>query len=209
MRNLIYILIGLLVGLFSCKNEELMLTKIEKELINSASVEVPFYVLQTDVEPDSAFLRLKAKDVDVASIGEDQDLALLIARMKTTLLKEFGVGLAAPQVGISRNVFLFMRMDQPDSLIITTAINPKIVDHPNETVCFEGDGCLSIPDVGGNSIRYPWVDVEYYTEEGELIRQRLSGYSRETDFTGVIFQHEFDHLQGVLFIDKLWEEKEN
>lgn len=209
MRNLIYILIALVVSLFSCKNEDLMLTETEKELINSASVEMPFYVLQTTVEADSVFLRLKAKDVDIASIGKDEDLAQLIARMKVTLMQEHGVGLAAPQVGISRNVFLFMRIDQPDSLIITTAINPKIVNHSDETVCFEGDGCLSIPDVAGNSIRYPWVDVEYYTEQGELVNERLSGYSRETDFTGIIFQHEFDHLQGVLFIDKLWEEKEN
>lgn len=54
-------------------------------------------------------------------------------------------------------------------------------------------------------MRYPWIDVEYYNEKGELKQERLSGYSRETDFTGIIFQHEFDHLQGVLFIDKLCE----
>lgn len=186
-----------------------MLTEIEKKIINSESADVPFYVLQTPIEADSAFLRLKAKDVEPSTIREDKDLSLLIARMKSTLIKEDGVGLAAPQIGVSRNIFLFMRIDHPDSLIVTTAINPKIIDHSTETVCFEGDGCLSIPNAQGNSIRYPWVDVEYYTENGELVRERLSGYSRDSDFTGVIFQHEYDHLQGVLFTDKLWKSVED
>lgn len=139
---------------------------------------------------------------------ESEDLKLLINRLKTTMSAESGVGIAAPQVGIGKNIFLFSRINGTDYPVIV-AINPKIVNHPTETVCFERDGCLSIPDVSGNSIRYAWVDVEYTDENGNLVQERLEGHSRESDFTGVVFQHEFDHLQGVLFIDKLCvEEKE-
>lgn len=96
-----------------------------------------------------------------------------------------------------------MRIDKP-GFPIQVAINPRIVNHPNETVCFEGDGCLSIPNISANSIRYPWVEVEYWDENGDFHKEKLMGYSREYDFTSIIFQHEFDHLNGVLFTDKIY-----
>ena len=85
----------------------------------------------------------------------------------------------------------------------TEVFNPKIVKLPKETICFQNDGCLSIKGLRGNSNRYAWIEVEYINENGKKTRQRFEGYSRETDFTGIIFQHEFDHLRGVLYIDKL------
>lgn len=202
MQKITLAVLILLVGLYSCKQQKNEMTTTEIELIKSDSINAPFYVLQTTKKEDSLFLRLKAKDLDVETIASNVNLQILIERMKVTLEAEQGVGLAAPQVGIGRNLFLFMRIDQP-GYPIQVAINPKIVNHPNETICFEGDGCLSIPNISGNSIRYPWIEVEYYDEKGFLHKERLSGYSRKTDFTGIIFQHEYDHLQGVLFIDKL------
>lgn len=172
----------------------------EKDLINSGTSETPFRVLKITDQQDSVFLRQKCSEIDNRT--EYKDLSLLIDRLKTTMALEEGVGIAAPQVGVSKNVFLFTRIDKADYPVIA-AINPKIVNHPEETICFERDGCLSIPGINGNSIRYPWVDVEYTDENGNLIQERLEGYSRETDFTGIVFQHEFDHLQGILFIDKL------
>lgn len=201
MRTLICLL-TLIVSINSCNVDNNKMTEFEIELINSETADSAFYVLQTTEETDSLFLRLKAKDFDVASIASDKDLQLLIDRMKVTLSEEQGVGLAAPQVGISRNMFLFMRIDQP-GFPVQVAINPRIVNHANELICFEGDGCLSIPDVSGDTARYPWVEVEYYDEKGVLHKEKLSGHSREEDFTGIIFQHEFDHLQGVLFTDRL------
>ena len=176
----------------------------EKEitLINSGTKETPFRVLKITEEEDSLFLRQKAEDISFNI--NDNELKLLIERLKTTMEEESGVGIASPQVGIGRNLFLFIRISDPNHPIVV-AINPKILNHPNETVCFEKDGCLSIPDMSGNSIRYPWVDVEYTDENGIVITERLEGYSRTTDFTGIIFQHEYDHLQGVLYIDKLCE----
>ncbi len=189
----------IVLTLFSVKSMA-QFTQDEKDLINSGTTETPFRVLKVTDQQDSIFLRQKCSDIE--NINESEDLQLLIDRLKATMAAESGVGIAAPQVGIGRNIFLFTRIDKANYPVIV-AINPKIVNHPEETICFERDGCLSIPGISGNSIRYPWVDVEYTDENGNLVQERLEGYSRESDFTGIIFQHEFDHLQGVLFIDKL------
>lgn len=206
MKIFVCILTLLTMVCYSCNNNKSMMTESEIQLINSDSADTPFYVLQTTDEQDSLFLRKQALDLDAKSIKEDADLQLLIARMKATLDDEEGVGLAAPQVGISRNLFLFLRIDKPD-FPVQVAINPQIVNTPEGMICFKGDGCLSIPDISGDTYRFPWVDVEYYDEMGELHKERLTGHSREDDFTGIIFQHEFDHLQGILFIDRLCDDE--
>ncbi|MDR0866746.1 MAG: peptide deformylase [Candidatus Symbiothrix sp.] len=172
----------------------------EQTLINNGTAEDAFRVLLITDKQDSLVLRTPGTDiVDF----EDPALQLFIERLKTTLVVADGVGIAAPQVGVSKNIFLFSRLDLPGEPVIV-AINPKIINHPDTTVCFERDGCLSIPGVWGNSIRYPWVEVEYYNEKGGLIRERLEGYSRQDTFSAVIFQHEYDHTEGVLYIDKLF-----
>ena len=203
MKKIIYLL-GLLMAFYSCNSKQSM-TKQEIELINNGDHNTPYRVLLTTDEEDSLFLRKKAIDIDVESIKDNKDLHLFIVRLALTMDVESGVGIAAPQVGLSRNLFLFTRIDKP-GFPVQVAINPRIAGHSEQMVCFEGDGCLSVPDQSGNTMRYEWIDVEYYNENGELIKERLSGSSRQSDFTGVVFQHEFDHLQGVLFTDKLCEE---
>lgn len=195
----LYLVLLISLTFFSIKSMA-QFTQNEKDLINSGTFETPFRVLKVTDEQDSILLRQKCSAIE--NISEPGDLQRLIDRLRATMTAESGVGIAAPQVGIAKNVFLFTRINKAD-YPVTVAINPKIVNHPQETICFERDGCLSIPGISGNSVRYPWVDVEYTDENGNLVQERLEGYSRETDFTGIIFQHEFDHLQGVLFIDKL------
>lgn len=195
MKNILLILL-----LFLSLKGMAQLTKDEKYLINEMDNKTPFRVLKITNSADSVFLRTPAQNIDL--LKDQKEIKKLVDRMKITMDAESGVGIAAPQIGISRNIFLFTKINDPQHPVIV-ALNPKIIDHPIETVCFERDGCLSIPGVSGNSIRYPWVEVEYTNENGELVREKLEGYSRQEDFTGVIFQHEYDHLQGVLFIDKL------
>ncbi|MDR1091141.1 MAG: peptide deformylase [Prevotella sp.] len=178
------------------------MTVKEQQIINASDVNTTFRVLQTDNIGDSLFLRKKSINIDIKNIAKDKDWQLFIERLKLTLAAESGVGIAAPQVGVGRNLFLFTRIDKP-GMPVQVAINPRIVNHSQETICFEGDGCLSIPNTSGTSRRYAWIDVEYYNEKGEFIKERLSGSSRKGDFTGIVFQHEFDHLHGVLFTDKL------
>jgi peptide deformylase len=196
----ISVILIICLAIVSCKTA--VFSNEEEALIIGETSEIPFRVLQITDRQDSLVLRTPC--VDVKNFANDSTFHLLIERLKTTLSIENGVGIAAPQVGISKNIFLFMRLDLPDKPVCL-AVNPKIINYPDTTVCFERDGCLSIPDFSGNSVRYPWIDVEYNNEKGELIRERLEGYSRLNTFTAVIFQHEYDHTKGVLFIDKLCE----
>ena len=193
------IITGMIVLFASCKTLQ-PFTEADKSLIVSGTAETPFRVLQVTNEQDSTLLRNLCRDLK--NYAADPTFHLLISRLKKTLEVEQGVGIAAPQVGISKNLLLFMRLDLPDNPV-HVAVNPSIVNHPDTTVCFERDGCLSIPDRSGNSVRYPWIDVEYWNEKGEKINERLTGYSRQNTFTAIIFQHEYDHTKGILFTDKL------
>jgi len=175
-------------------------TQNEIDIIRNGSPADPFRVLLTTNEADSLILR--AKSEDISPVSDNKDLLLLVQRLLVTMDMEQGVGIAAPQVGVLKNVLLFVRTDQ-ENFPVDAAINPRIVNHPEETVCFEGDGCLSVPEQSGNTFRYPWIEVEYTNIYGEIVRERLEGYSRAGNFAAVIFQHEFDHLQGTLFTDKI------
>ena len=192
--------IAILTALFvSCKTPR-PFTDAAQLLITSGAQETPFRVLQVTDRQDSILLRQPCNDLK--HFVADPTFLLLIARLKKTLEAEHGVGIAAPQVGISNNLFLFLRLDLPEKPV-QVVVNPRIVNHPDTVVCFQRDGCLSIPGKSGNSVRYPWIDVEYRNEKGEKIRERLEGYSRQSSFTSVIFQHEYDHTKGILFTDKL------
>jgi len=177
-------------------------TEREKEIIRNGDKDTSFRVLLTTDAIDAFTLRMQSSDINANSIATDEDLQLLIQRLAITMNEAGGVGIAAPQVGVLKKIFLFIRIDKPD-YPIQVAINPRIVNHPTETVCFEGDGCLSIPNISANSIRFPWIEIEYWDEKGNFHKERLEGYSRTEDFTAVIFQHELDHLNGILFTDKI------
>ena len=109
-----------------------------------------------------------------------------------------GVGLAAPQVGITQR---FLVMMNPDTNEIYKMINPKILSRSDETVVME-EGCLSVLGsddlpVYSNVRRPESVDVEWMDENGKILRAKMSGTPAR------IVQHETDHLDGVLFIDYL------
>lgn len=204
MNKIIYLLI-ILVGFSACKSK-INMTEEEKSFIYGGEINEAFRVLTVDNVEDSLALRKKSIDIESPEkIANDKDWQYFIERLKMTMAEESGVGIAAVQVGVHRNLFLFMRLDKPDRPV-EVAINPRIIETPDSTMCFENDGCLSIPERSGNTWRYPFVVVEYYDEKGNLKQERLFGESRGGDFTGVIFQHEFDHLQGVLYTDRLIEE---
>jgi hypothetical protein len=78
----------------------------------------------------------------------------------------------------------------------TAMINPRIINHSEEVVT-GWEGCLSVPGKRGKVPRYKWVEVEYLNRQGVVIREVL------TDFVARIFQHEYDHLEGILFIDRV------
>ncbi len=125
----------------------------------------------------------------------------IIQDLKDTLLSvENGAGLAAPQIGESLRVFVTRNYKQNNSRKnILIFINPEIIEYSELTIQIP-DGCLSIPNISDFTTRSSFIKVKYLNENFEQIEEELSG------FQSVVFQHEFDHLNGILFIDRVSEE---
>ena len=128
----------------------------------------------------------------------DSDLGKLVESLKKMMIKSKGVGIAAPQVDINSRIFIFTKnVDREDvTNQIVEAINPEILSSSSDTILGE-EGCLSLPGVFGNVRRPHSCMVSYYNVSGEKITETLKGFDAR------VFLHELDHLNGVLFIDKL------
>lgn len=149
--------------------------------------------MRVRVYPDEV-LRRVAGPVGESSFGEDlKDLEELARRMICTMYAEEGVGLAAPQVGESVRLVIVDPTPKRDSPKVL--VNPVIVDASGREVMEEG--CLSVPGVKGNVRRRGRVTVEFRTLAGEK-----TGLDAEGLFAHII-QHEIDHLDGMLFVDRL------
>lgn len=126
----------------------------------------------------------------------DSEVRKLVNDMIETMRAASGVGLAAPQVGISRQLFVIdWGAIEPDSEGVAY-INPEIIEKAGNNVSKQ-EGCLSVPKVWADVTRPDKVMVRYQNIEGELVEETLIGLPAR------VFQHEFDHLQGVLFIDRV------
>ena len=113
-------------------------TDRELEIIHSGNQDTSLRILLTTNYVDSLILRMQSENVDTDSIVENESLQLILKRLQTTLNESGGVGIAAPQVGVLKNIFLFKKIDLPEQPV-QIAINPRIVNHPDETICFERD----------------------------------------------------------------------
>jgi peptide deformylase len=131
-------------------------------------------------------LRNRAADVDAV----DDAIRKLMHDLAETMENAPGVGLAAPQIGVSKRVIVWHFEEERGSLA-----NPRIIDRRGEV---EGDeACLSLPGLLYPVTRSEWVRVEALNEKGDEISFEAS------DWPARIMQHEIDHLDGVLFIDRL------
>lgn len=143
-------------------------------------------------------LRQKAQPIDNV---QDQRIQNLIDALIVTATAANGVGIAAPQVSQSDRLFIVASRPNPrypnaPLMAPTAMINPQIIAHSTEIV--NGwEGCLSIPGIRGLVPRYQAIEVEYTTRNGKQNRQEL------TDFVARIFQHEYDHLEGIIFLDRV------
>ncbi len=143
-------------------------------------------------------LRQKATLVENVS---DERIQKLIDDLTTTVAQANGVGIAAPQVAESCRLFIVASRPNPrypnaPEMEPTAMINPKIIASSTEIV--KGwEGCLSIPGIRGLVPRFQAIEVEYTDRNGKLQKQEF------TDFVARIFQHEYDHLDGIVFLDKL------
>ncbi|MCW5851558.1 MAG: peptide deformylase [Anaerolineae bacterium] len=147
------------------------------------------------VESGNPVLREKARKVQKI----DASLQTLIDDMVATMREAPGVGLAAPQVGAPLRVIVVeapLDEDDPQSGKVYAIINPEIIKTSPEME--EGEeGCLSIPNWQGSVNRYVWVVVKGVDRQGREFRIRAR------DYVARIFQHEIDHLDGILFTDRV------
>jgi len=136
------------------------------------------------------------------------NLDKLIANMKETMYNASGVGLAAPQIGKAIRLFLIdaspfaedKDISEEDRAVLKSFnrvfINAKIVEEEGEEWVFN-EGCLSIPDVREDVFRQPKITIEYQDEDFKKHTENLEGLAAR------VFQHEYDHIEGILFTDKL------
>ncbi|HVJ50545.1 peptide deformylase [Desulfitobacterium sp.] len=137
------------------------------------------------VEIGSEVLREKAKEVKEIT----PNIVKLLENMLDTMYEADGVGLAAPQIGITKRVVVIDVGDGPVELI-----NPVIIEQEGESD--DSEGCLSIPGVTGDVIRAAKVTVQGLNRKGELQTIKADGLLARA------CQHEIDHLEGILFVDK-------
>ena len=173
-------------------------TAAERDLIESQPDVMR--VLTVDDDADLKILRTTCRDFSARELA-DPLYAELASKLIATVTspEQDGVGIAGPQIGLSRNVIAVQRFDKEG--------NPFEV-YPNIRItAFRGEpepgpeGCLSVPGRRGQVLRWRDIDICYTSPEtGQEVSERVEG------FTAVIFQHETDHLQGILYTDKLEQE---
>ena len=143
-------------------------------------------------------LRSTAQMVD--NVG-DERIQKLIDDLIMTVSSANGVGIAAPQVAEGNRLFIVASRPSPrypnaPEMEPTAMINPQLLAHSTE-VSKGWEGCLSIPGIRGLVPRYQAIEVEYINRDGKSQKQEL------THFVARIFQHEYDHLDGIVFLDRL------
>lgn len=149
---------------------------------------------------------LKKKGKEISK--DYPDLDKLIGNMWDTMYEAYGVGLAAPQIGLSIRLFIIDPSPFADDEELSAEdmeqlknlkkvfINPTIISEEGDEWAFN-EGCLSIPEVREDVFRKPKIIIEYQNENFESHRDTFEGLAAR------VIQHEYDHLEGILFTDKL------
>ena len=147
-----------------------------------------------------AILKLQAAPVAQSEFNSEW-LLQLAAAMQTTMLERHGVGIAAPQVYISKRIIIVASRPNPrypdaPEMDAVVMVNPEILELSPNT-CLGEEGCLSVPNERGEVERAYSIRVRYPSLYGEVIETAFEG------FPARIVQHEVDHLNGVLFVERL------
>ncbi len=157
-------------------------------------------------------------------VAYDKKLQKFVKNLGNTLMNKQdppGVGLAAPQVDALKRVFATYLPDDQNKQNLRLFINPTVIDHSNNLILGETprqkkaryEGCLSLPKLYGPVPRWEWLKLQYFQiENGELVEQQEVFHN----FAARVIQHEYDHLEGILFTDyslqlglPVYEEDEN
>lgn len=164
-------------------------------------------ILKKDIIQDGhPTLRKIAEEVQLPASEEDKQileslLEYIVNSQDPNIAEEYGlrpgIGLAAPQINVSKRMIAVHVKDDNDKLYSYALFNPKIISHSVEkTYLSTGEGCLSVErEIPGYVPRYARITVKGYDGEGNEVKLRLKG------LPAIVFQHEIDHLNGKMFYD--------
>ena len=163
-----------------------------KEIYNLIYMILPIYLYGSDV--------LRRENVDV-DLNDKEGIAKLLEDMKETLKVADGCGLAAPQVGVNKNLVIVDGRDLSDTYdylhdFVRVMINPVVLEESEET-CEYSEGCLSVPGIYAEVTRPAKIKVEYYNENLEKVIEEFDKFGCR------MVQHELSHLEGNLFVDEV------
>lgn len=197
MKLLLTILMATTLFTAGCNNP---FTAAERKIIGNGNEMMR--VTTIDNQADSTLLRRTSRPLrkkDVLS----EEFSTLCKRMLQTVQnpENEGVGIAAPQVGILRRVVAVQRFDK-EGEPFEFYVNPEITAYSDDME-LGGEGCLSVPEQSGDVWRAQRIEIKYRDKDFCEHKEIIEG------FTAVIFQHEIDHLDGILFIDRIEEDEEN
>lgn len=151
-------------------------------------------------EVGDPILQEKCQEVDVTKINNE--ILEIIEDMKATLEYGTGLGIAAPQIGVSQRIIVVgarketIAYNEAEDIPLMAMINP-VWHSIGQEVDSQYEGCMSVPSIRGKIERYKKIELTYYNERGEKIEKQLNG------FFARLVQHECDHLNGILFIEKV------
>jgi len=163
-----------------------------------------YHILTTDNKKDEAFLRARTlpfvfEDTGMMRVGDVKitvkDLTVLVAKMKKVMLAANGIGLSANQIGLPYQLFIASVPTNQGETKFYTVLNPQIEKSGGENVTLE-EGCLSLPDTYGDVSRAKQLILTGYDKLGRPLKIKAWGLLAR------VFQHEVDHLNGKLFIDR-------
>ena len=141
--------------------------------------------------PDT-FLKKPTRPVE----NIDGKLMEAVGNMGETMYAAPGIGLAAIQVGIDQSFLVYDILPSDEKRLLSVLVNPRIVEKEGEIIS-ENEGCLSVPEYRADVKRYASIIVEGYDANEKPVRIEAH------DLLSIVLQHEIDHLQGTLFIDRI------
>ena len=153
-------------------------------------------------EVGDPILNTISQDVDIKNINAE--ILEIIEDLKSTLEYGTGLGIAAPQIGVDKRIIVVgakkenIKYNDAEEIPITAMINPtwrKLSEEKDS----QYEGCMSVPEIKGKVERYKNIELTYYNENGEKIVKKLNG------FFARLVQHECDHLDGIVFLEKVKE----
>lgn len=151
-------------------------------------------------EVGDPILNKKCDEVDIININDE--IVDIIEDLKSTLEYGIGLGISAAQIGVNKRIIVVgakkenIKYNDAEEIPITAMINPTWKKLTEDTDV-QYEGCISVPSIRGKVKRYKNIELTYYNEDGEKIVKQING------FFARLVQHECDHLDGIVFLDKV------